>query len=191
MLYQQGLPVRLLLRGGLESHGAEVLRRCRDLGLRVQDVTWDGGGIPAMINAITAGSHADVLNLQVPLLDEHKRLLFRACDAVLANSSMEPFGLVGLEALAAGGIAIVGSTGEDYASDENSLRTSRGTAQELAGLIEGLAANPAVGRQLRAAGPRAARQFVWERVLVNALLPVALGARANTGVPVLQAAGAS
>ena len=34
---------------------------------------------------------------------------------MLANSGHEPFGLVGLEVMAAGGVAFVGSTGEDYA----------------------------------------------------------------------------
>lgn len=41
--------------------------------------------------------------------------LYAACDAVLANSGHEPFGLVGLEVMAAGGLAVTGSTGEDYA----------------------------------------------------------------------------
>ena len=40
---------------------------------------------------------------------------YSGADAVLANSGHEPFGLVGLEVMAAGGVAFVGSTGEDYA----------------------------------------------------------------------------
>lgn len=34
---------------------------------------------------------------------------------MLANSGHEPFGLVGLETVAAGGLACTGGTGEDYA----------------------------------------------------------------------------
>ena len=41
--------------------------------------------------------------------------LYAAADAVLANSGKEPFGLVGLEVMAAGGIAVCGATGEEYA----------------------------------------------------------------------------
>ena len=45
-----------------------------------------------------------------------------SADAVLANSGHEPFGLVGLEVMAAGGIAFTGSTGEDYVlSFENAI----------------------------------------------------------------------
>ncbi len=43
------------------------------------------------------------------------RTLYAASDGVLANSVSEPFGLVGLEAMAAGGVAFTGGTGEDYA----------------------------------------------------------------------------
>jgi hypothetical protein len=41
-------------------------------------------------------------------------VLFSGSAAVLANSGREPFGLVGLETMAAGGVACTGSTGEDY-----------------------------------------------------------------------------
>jgi hypothetical protein len=43
------------------------------------------------------------------------RALYARADGVLANSEKEPFGLVGLEVMACGGIAYVGRTGEDYA----------------------------------------------------------------------------
>jgi hypothetical protein len=38
-----------------------------------------------------------------------------SADAVFANSGHEPFGLVGLETMAAGGVACTGCSGEDYA----------------------------------------------------------------------------
>jgi glycosyltransferase involved in cell wall biosynthesis len=41
-------------------------------------------------------------------------VLFHSAAAVLANSHHEPFGLVGLETMAAGGVACIGYTGEDY-----------------------------------------------------------------------------
>ena len=43
------------------------------------------------------------------------RSFYVAADVVLANSVSEPFGLVGLEAMAAGGVVLTGGTGEDYA----------------------------------------------------------------------------
>jgi hypothetical protein len=42
------------------------------------------------------------------------RPFYAAADAVMANSGHEPFGLVGLEVMAAGGIVFTGTTGEEY-----------------------------------------------------------------------------
>ncbi len=171
LLKEAGAPVRLLMRGGLEPHGAEVLQRCRDLGLSVRDVTLSGEGVNALLGGIAAGREADVLNLRFPLTEDFKRLVFRAGDAVLANSPMEPFGLVGLEAMAAGGVAVVGSTGEDYANHENVLRVAHGTSAELTGVIATLAGDSDLERRLRTAGPAAACRYTWERVLATAFLP--------------------
>jgi len=171
LLKEAGAPARLLMRGGREPHGAEVLRRCRDLGLSVRDVTLGGQGVDALLGGFAAGRGADVLNLRFPLTEDFKRLVFRAGDAVLANSSMEPFGLVGLEAMAAGGVAVVGSTGEDYANHENVLRLAHGTSAELAGVIATLAGDSDLERRLRTAGPAAACRYTWERVLATAFLP--------------------
>lgn len=71
--------------------------------------------------------------------------------------------------LAAGGVAVVGRTGEDYASDENAVRLRTGSAQELAGSIQSLAEHPATGVQLRTAGRHTARRFVWEHILSSTL----------------------
>lgn len=178
LLRRRGLPVRLLMRGGVEPHGGEVLRRARELGLAVADVVLRDDGDAVDLDTVVAGvvghADADVLNLRFRLTDAHKRVLFRACDAVLANSLMEPFGLVGLETMAAGGVAVVGRTGEDYASDENAVRLRTGSAQELAGSIQALAENPDTGVRLRIAGRHTARRFVWERVLSSGLWRFAL-----------------
>src|SRR6185312_10187784 len=58
---------------------------------------------------------ADVVNLRFGVSASLARTLYAASDGVLANSVSEPFGLVGLEAMAAGGVAYTGGTGEDYA----------------------------------------------------------------------------
>ena len=177
-LRRAGVPVRFLLRGGVEPYGREVLDRCRAHGLAVHDVTIDDPDPLAMVAGVAAHAAADVLNLRFRLTDSHKRLLFGASDAVVANSVMEPFGLVGLEAMAAGGVAVVGTTGEDYANQENALRLSSGTAEELALRARALVRDPALAQQLRAAGRRTAREFVWERILRATLLPMVVPGRA-------------
>lgn len=66
---------------------------------------------------------------------EARGVLFRGADAVLANSAHEPFGLVGLEAMAVGGLACIGASGEDYAVDgRNALVLHRDDLREFMAL---------------------------------------------------------
>ncbi len=53
------------------------------------------------LELIRAHMHADVLNLAFFLPEEFVRVLYAGCAATLANSGHEPFGLVGLEVMAA------------------------------------------------------------------------------------------
>ena len=92
--------------------------------------------------------------------------LYNVADAVLANSGREPFGLVGLEVMAAGGLAITGSTGEDYVRPfENAIACDNGDPRELAAYLEQLAADPALATRIRAAGVATAHDYAWDRVL--------------------------
>ena len=146
-LRHAGVPVRLLLRGGAEPYGREVLDRCRAHGLAVREVAVDDPDPFAMVAAVAAHAEADVLNLRFRLTDAHKRLLFGAGDAVVANSVMEPFGLVGLETMAAGGVAVVGTTGEDYCQPRErppaAERDGRRTGYPRAGVAPGPRADAA------------------------------------------------
>ena len=83
--------------------------------------------------------HADVVQLVTHVDPDSRRALFRASDVVLANSAHEPFGLVGLEAMAVGGIACTGCSGEDYAMPgRNALVLQTGTPGEFIGLYRQL-----------------------------------------------------
>jgi glycosyltransferase involved in cell wall biosynthesis len=120
--------------------------------------------------AFAAGMPADILDVRarvpLPLL----RAIYRASDAVLANSGHEPFGLVGLEAMAAGAVAITGGTGEDYAVHlQNAIVVDTADPLELAWYVRFLRARPAVARRLARAARTTARQFTWERVLETVL----------------------
>src|SRR5205807_9559452 len=75
---------------------------------------------------------ADIVNLTCFGSDPLLGVISPACDAVLANSGHEPFGLVGLEVMAAGGLAVTGATGEDYANAyRNALVVETDDAIEL------------------------------------------------------------
>jgi len=74
--------------------------------------------------------------------------------------------LVGLEVMAASGVAVTGSTGEDYAqSFENAVVCDTGDGRELAAYLGALIADPALARSIRAAGAATAERYTWPTVL--------------------------
>ncbi len=165
-----GVPVRLLMRGGIEPHGSEVLWRAHALGLSVADVTSRGRTMEDSIAALQSAPGADILNLSYFLPEEFVRVLYRASNAVLANSGHEPFGLVGLEVMAAGGTAVTGSTGEDYAVHfENAVVLDTEDPAELAGSLIYLRDHPEQVKRLKAGAAATARQYTWAEVLHNLL----------------------
>ena len=104
---------------------------------------------------------ADELITSFFISDELKRVCYRASDAVLANSGHEPFGIVGLEVMGAGGIAVVGATGEDYAiSFHNCLVTETDDAEEIAGYLMHLRSHPALVEQIRREAQRKGNRLV-------------------------------
>jgi glycosyltransferase involved in cell wall biosynthesis len=87
-------------------------------------------------------------------------VLYRGADGVLANSGREPFGLVGLEAMAAGGVAYAGRTGEDYAIPfVNALVLETSNPLELVSYATYLREFPEEGVRLWTAAKGTARQF--------------------------------
>lgn len=155
-----------IARGGMEGYGKEVLERAAGLGLKVQDVTCDGESVEERLAAIMAAKRGDILNIRFHCQHELLRTLYHACDAVLANSTHEPFGLVGLEVMASSGVVFTGGTGEDYAQHFfNSIVLDTNDAEEIAGYLDYLAAHPEVSQRLRKAGQVTARQYTWPFVV--------------------------
>ncbi|HZJ02228.1 MAG TPA: glycosyltransferase, partial [Thermoleophilia bacterium] len=111
---RQGHDTAMVIRGGIEPHALEVLHNARTLGLSIEYVKLPRDANEA-IETLAALPRADIYNVQSFMSDELISLFYAGSDAVLANSGHEPFGLVGLEVMAVGGLAFVGSTGEDYA----------------------------------------------------------------------------
>jgi len=163
-----GMRPVLPIRGGIEPHGAEVIGNARALGLTVKEVRADGRSVADCLQALASAGQADVLDLRFFLPDEFVRIMYRAADAVLANSGHEPFGLVGLEVMGAGGIAFTGSTGEDYAIPfENSMVLDTADPGEIAGYVAHLQNHPSEKEEIRLGAARTAATFVWDRVLNN------------------------
>jgi glycosyltransferase involved in cell wall biosynthesis len=159
----------LLTRGGREPYGNAVFERARELGVAVEHVAPDSGDPSAVIGAF-ARAAAPIVDVRSFIPEEALLALYHAADAVLANSGREPFGLVGLEVMAVGGVAVTGSTGEDYAQPfENAIVCDTGDAGELAGGLEAVLADDELARTLRAGAVATARRYTWSRVLETLL----------------------
>jgi len=171
-LKRQGHRPLLIARGGAEAHGHEVLDAARVAGLRVLDRNGDGTGVRALLERLEGTDEADIVNLKAPVDPESRRVLFRGADAVLANSSHEPFGLVGLETMAVGGIACTGISGEDYAvPGRNALVLQTPDPREFVALFQRLKADPARAESIRRAARTTAKHYSWPEVIKRLLLP--------------------
>ncbi len=194
-LKRVGMRPLLIARGGMEEHGREVLDRARAAGLRVSDRTASERTPDGLLACLDHIEHVEVLNLHTSLTPEMSRVLFRAADAVLANSAHEPFGLVGLEAMAAGGLACTGRTGEDYAVPGwNALVLQTDQPGEFVRQISQLRDDPRKAQSMRRRAVTSARQFEWGEVVRRNIIPqigtgILIGHRAPIQLsPILTAA---
>jgi len=138
---QQGRRPLLIARGGVEAHGYEVLTAAASGGLRVVERVLPEPHAHGLIQAMEGLREVDIVSLRSPLNAASCCVLFRGSDAVLANSGHEPFGLVGLETMAAGEVACTGSSGEDYAvPGYNALVLETTDPREFIGLFGNCAA---------------------------------------------------
>ncbi len=177
-LKARGLRPILIARGGSEAYGTQVIDRARALDLGVVERSMERPGVTGLLEALQRIEHADVLNLCSELDPEARRVLFRASDAVLANSMREPFGLVGLEAMAAGGLACTGCSGEDYAiPGRNALVLQTDDPHEFVTLYRPLGTDASLIRSIRRAARATARDFAWKRIIMSELMPRAQLAR--------------
>jgi hypothetical protein len=167
---RRGQAVKLVMRGGREAHAAEVISHAEHLGLTVRhvDSPQDAAG---MAELLRANRDADLINLTSFVNEALITSLYAASDAVLANSGHEPFGLVGLEVMAAGGLAVTGSTGEDYAEAyRNALVLETDDPIEIVTELMLLKERPRLVDAMRRRGRVTARDYLWEKVIDRQLL---------------------
>jgi len=171
-----GSSVKLLIRGGREAHGEEVVAYAKAQGLSVVAVRTPET-VAGLIDLVRSNRDADVIQLTSFLSGEQVTVAYAAADAVLANSGHEPFGLVGLEVMAAGGLAITGSTGEDYADAmQNALVVETDDPIELVTLLHLVKERPALAAAIRKRGRATAKDFVWDRVIEHLQLRIEFAA---------------
>ncbi|MBI2862027.1 MAG: glycosyltransferase family 4 protein [Chloroflexi bacterium] len=171
LLKRRGLPVLLLTRGGPGDHEGEVLARARGLGLQVHKVNQPIVTVSDLAQALRNGWESEVICLDSFLGDSVRRALFASADGVLANSGMEPFGLVGLETMAVGGVPYTGCTGEDYVIPfHNAVMLETDDPREIARNVIALEEQPSRKEAIRTAGRRTARGWTWPKVIEHGLL---------------------
>ncbi len=166
-LRDSGLEPQLVVRGGKEAYGDTVFGHARSRGLRVERVEADGDDGKAVARAL-ASSDAEIVHLQAFLPEFTLAALYAAADAVLANSGKEPFGLVGLEVMAAGGIPVCGATGEEYAEPfVNAIVCDTGDGRELAVYLRAAFGDEAAADRMRRAGYETATRYLWSNVIAT------------------------
>jgi glycosyltransferase involved in cell wall biosynthesis len=176
LMKRRGHSVKLLIRGGRESHGTEVINHATHQGLIVRnaDSPADTAGLATLLRT---SKEVDVINLSTFLDESLLAAIYPACDAVLANSGHEPFGLVGLEVMAAGGLAVTGSTGEDYAEPyRNAVVLETEDPIEIVTELTALKERPRLVASLRKRGHTTAREYVWQKVIDQLLLRIGFAA---------------
>ncbi|MCA9874034.1 MAG: glycosyltransferase [Anaerolineales bacterium] len=164
-LKRSGYNMTFVLRGGVEPHGAEVFHHAQQLGLSVVDVAGQPACWSELVDLLGQAPLADVYNLQFHMSQAMLRPFYMAADAVLANSGHEPFGLVGLEAMAAGGLVFTGATGEEYTlGGQTAVTLDTDSPTEIVSQVLTYKNDPARADSMRQAAKTRAAAFTWEQV---------------------------
>jgi glycosyltransferase involved in cell wall biosynthesis len=168
----------LLARGSDDPYGQRIAQQAKALGLNMKALRLRGDPeehyqraalekeFSPYFDAISRFGSGDILNLLFPIPLSFLQVLYQASDVVLANSIHEPFGLVGLEAMAAGAVVFCGSSGEDYATHMyNAIVLDTSSAEEIEFYISYLHAHPETREMIGTAARRTAERFTWEEVV--------------------------
>lgn len=183
-LKKRGLTPVLFARGGIEPYGELLIGNCRSLGLSVSETRPHIGAGKDYLAELAETPRADVVAVKFHLPLHFLYRIYQAADAVLANSGHEPFGLVGLETMACGGVAFTGSTGEDYAIHlVNSIVLETADPREIASYMMYLRDRPEENDKIRSAARDTARYFTWEAVVQNLTSKIENQARIQGALP--------
>lgn len=164
-LKRLGLKPKMLVRGSNDPYRVAVIEKAFEQGLNWSEIHLDHPSMRQILTEIRRHQDADILELKFFVPEDFLRVANAAADMVLANSIHEPFGLVGLEVMACGGVAVTGSSGEDYAhSFMNCLRIDSDDAREIVVYIQDLLTHPDTSQDIRSRGQLTASLFVWELV---------------------------
>jgi len=172
LLRERGNRAILIARsGGPTGNGTSLDDAAEDRGMRVLPV-YDGVALCAAADEARR-ERVDVVSLHFGVTEGVARHIFAAADGVLANSVSEPFGLIGLEAMAAGALVYTGGTGEDYAvSGQNAVVLETLDPGEIVEHVEELGREPRRVQRIRRAARESARNFSWRQTTSHLLFHI-------------------
>lgn len=169
-LKQIGKKAIMLMRGGMEPHRGDVYLRAQSLGLELRELKVSDTSFEGICRALEENKDADLLELNFFIPEEFLRYIYGSADAVMANSKHEPFGLVGLEVMATGGIPFVGASGEDYAQAfQNSIVVETDDPREISSYLIYLSENRHIVSDMRSNAKKTAYMFTWDKVMEDLL----------------------
>lgn len=170
-LKELGFKPKFIVRGSSDYHGKEVFNEAISCGLSWTNVYMArDASIKDFLKIFEDNMGYDVIEFKTFIPEYYLNLLYASADGVLANSGHEPFGLVGLEVMANGGIAFVGSTGEDYAQHlVNSIVLETEDEREIVNFAAYLKQDEEMVRSLRANGPATAASYEWNFIAKDLL----------------------
>ncbi len=172
------------LRGGIEAHGVEVFARARELGLTITRINQQPESWAELLALLQTAPPADIYHLDFFLSQAYLRPFYTAADAVLANSGHEPFGLVGLEAMAARGLVFTGTTGEEYTlGGQCAVALDTDAPAEIVNQVLDIKANQTRVAAMRQAAHTRAAAFTWEQISDILLEKVKFVAQLNGAMP--------
>ena len=161
-----GMRPRFVMRGSRSDYADVIGARIRARGLNVDRLALPSTATASDLGSAIATTTGEVVFLDFFIAERTLRALYASADGVLANSEKEPFGLVGLEVMACGGIAYVGRTGEDYAVPfGNAVVMQSDDPRELITAHLTMRSRPELLTTLRAEGRATAKRFAWPRIL--------------------------
>jgi glycosyltransferase involved in cell wall biosynthesis len=160
------------------SHYGDLRRHASHLGLEWAVCHEGGTADHEVVKPVWGPDQAtpSIVELAFPTPERQLRSLYHGADVVIANSGFEPFGLVGLEAMASAGLVFTGCSGEDYMSVRNGFSLDTDLADEVLQCLDWLRRDQRREPAMRASAFETASHYCWEQVLDRLLLALELDA---------------
>ncbi|MFC1913915.1 glycosyltransferase [Chloroflexota bacterium] len=191
-LNRVGDRAKLLAHIGMESERKKVAHEAKSLGMAIENITSEVDSNNSCLNAMSEhdlthysqalarASTSDIFNFDFPIPLSLLSLLYRASDVVLTNSGYDPFGLVGMESMAAGAIVFTSHKADGIARHmSNAVVLDKYTAEEIQFYVSYLRMHPGKREMIKTSARQTAEQWTYKEVVAKLLGEVKFQAKAQ------------